>query len=134
MKIKAIIGLVILIGMVGCKKIDCSKLIFDEVNKLTYKNNQLFSGKCYSYFSESEIESIREYKDGRDHGEWLFYHDNSNLATKGVMNDGKKIDKWEYYFYSGELKYEHNYDKFGNKSGLWIEFSKQGDTLNTRRY
>lgn len=134
MKKKPISVLILLITIVGCKKIDCSKLIFDDVNKLTYKNNQLFSGKCYSYFSDSKLESVREYKDGKDHGEWIFYYDNGNIATEGSMKENKKIKNWKYYFYSGELQYLHNYDEDGNRIGLWIEFSKLGDTLSIKKY
>ena len=108
-------------------------MIFDEVNKLTYKNNQLFSGKCYSYFSESKIESIREYKDGRDHGEWVFYYQNGNIATKGNMKNGKKVAKWIYFYETGEKHLEHNYNDSGNKH-YFLEFTKQGDTLSSIKY
>ena len=124
----------LIITFTGCQKVECSKLVFDGVNKLTYKNNQLFSGKCYSYFSESKIESIRQYKDGRDHGKWVFYHQNEKIATKGTMKNGKKIGKWEYFYPTGELRFEHSYNDFGQRKGYWLEISKKGDTLSILKY
>jgi antitoxin component YwqK of YwqJK toxin-antitoxin module len=131
---KKIYSFLLLLIILSCKKVDCGYLEFNAIDKLTYKNNQLYTGKCVSYYSNSEIESIREYKNGKDHGNWTFYFENKNIATIGRLENGVKIGKWEYFFETGETKYIQSYDSMGNKDSLWIELSKTGDTISSIKY
>ena len=50
------------------------------------------------------------------------------------MKNGNKISEWKYYYYSGELRYIHKYDNQGKRIGSWIEISKEGDTMNIKKY
>ena len=77
--------------------------------------------------------SIQRYKQGKDHGEWLFYYKNGNLMTKGSFDSGKKIGSWKYFYENGKIHKQHFYDSEGNRSGVWKTFSESGEVLSVKQ-
>ena len=116
------------------RNINCSYLKFNEFEKITLKNDRPYTGKCTSNFPGGKKESVRSYLDGKDHGNWVFFHMNGKIATKGEMYLGKKINKWLYYYENGEIMNIQNYDEQGNKIGNWINLEKNGDTISILKF
>ena len=57
---------------------------------------------------------------GKQDGQWEFYHSNGQLWYKGNYINGNRDGQWESYHSNGQLKYKGNYIK-GNEDGLWFE-------------
>ena len=94
---------------------------------LTYKNGVLYTGRC-SVVKDDSIVSIQQYLSGRDHGNWVFYHSNGEIETKGKFKNGKRIGKWKYYHDNGNLK-QISFYKDGEKSGIWSTYDYDGNLI-----
>ena len=92
----------------------------------------IYTGRCAVY-SDGNLVSIQQYKDGFDHGKWIFYFQNGNIETIGRFQDGKKVGKWKYYFENKSLRRISIYNN-GEKDGLWFELNINGDTLWTEDF
>ena len=108
------------------KEIKCENLTYE--NGLTYKDGELFTGVCKSYFKNGIIKSIQQYNNGNDTSQWTFFFQNGIIETIGQFEKGIRIGEWKYYFKSGLLKQVNNY-KLGKKDGIWLKFSEKGDTI-----
>ena len=94
MKIKVLASVIVLGVLMGCNNnVDCSKTTFDETNKLTFLNNKPFSGTCNSYYINGKLESVRNYKNGLDHGEWMYKYLNGNIEMTGSFEVGGGLFK-----------------------------------------
>ncbi len=55
-----------------------------------------------------------------------YYNENGTLVSRGQVNEyNKKIGKWEFFYKTGELKAEGNYDK-NRRIGHWKFYYKDG--------
>ena len=52
---------------------------------------------------EIKIEYKGKYKNGKQIGEWVFYHDNGRVHMKGSYKDGKETGEWVQYLKDGSL-------------------------------
>ena len=111
--------------LMGCSKTDCSELKYE--NGITTLYGKLFTGKCHEYYLSGQIRSEQEYKNGKDHGIWTFYHPAEIIRTSGKFKMGSRIGTWKYYFNDGGLWKVNNYDSLGNKTGKWITYDRNQD-------
>ncbi|NCD00363.1 MAG: hypothetical protein EOL95_11790, partial [Bacteroidia bacterium] len=58
-------------------------------------------------------------------GYTYFYYDNGNIASEGILRDGKPDGYWKTYYESGVLKSEGNRKNFLLDS-LWTFYNEQG--------
>ncbi|NOS94426.1 MAG: tetratricopeptide repeat protein [Cyclobacteriaceae bacterium] len=57
------------------------------------------------------IDALGEKKNDIRVGQWIFFHNNSELQAEGTYNDkGEKIGTWKYYYDLGTIKSIENYD------------------------
>jgi antitoxin component YwqK of YwqJK toxin-antitoxin module len=54
------------------------------------------------------VESMGEYLHGKEHGEWLYNHENKQLKSIGFYIDGKKEREWREYDAYGRLILVYN--------------------------
>lgn len=102
----------ILITFVACGRHQtCNGVEFNGTR--SFKNNKPFTGKCITHHNNSNLRSIQSYKNGFDHGEWIFYFDDGTLETKGTFKDGKKVGVWKYYYKNGKMKNVSEYSNNG---------------------
>ena len=144
MKAKIIISFFFLISSCTPTPNPCPELFLKKPNfyieeYLTYDNNtsnpnsdNAYTGRCSTYELEI-LSSIRQYKNGYDHGKWRFYFKNGQLETKGEFNMGKRIGEWRYYYENGKLRQLSNYVD-GSREGIWFKLDESGDTIWTRTY
>jgi len=130
---KNILVFPILFTLYSCSVKNCAELQFDKKNKITYHKDIPYTGSCESYFFSGKIKSIENYKNGNDHGEWKFFHKNSNLKVLGNFNLGKRIGKWQFFYENGLLWKENFYDSLGNKTGTWVEYNRLGKIIDSVR-
>lgn len=105
-------------------EINCNLLKYD--GNVTTLNGTLYSGNCISYHNENTVASIKNYLEGKDHGEWQFFFLNGNIRTKGKFNNGKRIGLWLYYYENGQLWKSYEYDNAGKPKGEWKTYTKDG--------
>lgn len=60
-------------------------------------------------FDNGQSKQVGSQMDGRNHGQWIWYHPNGNKKMQGTFNRGKR-------------------------EGLWLTFSPKGDTLTKAIY
>jgi antitoxin component YwqK of YwqJK toxin-antitoxin module len=134
MKIKRLAGLVLLLFAISCNKtIDCSKVTYNENEKLSYHNDEPYSGKCNSYYMNGKLESTRSYLNGQDHGKWIYKYLNGNLEMTGEFEKGERIGEWEYFHTNGKLKQNSFYEN-GLNSGIWKMYDEKGALINEINY
>lgn len=128
-------SLMILLGLyISCGNIpnECPNIKYD--GNLTTLDGLPYSGSCSTFYEGSKKHfSIQRYKQGKEHGEWLFYFENGNLMTEGYFNFGEKIGLWKYYYENGKIHKQHFYDSEGNRSGVWKTFSESGETISIKQ-
>jgi antitoxin component YwqK of YwqJK toxin-antitoxin module len=128
------IHLIILGFFISCQNIpsECPSIKYN--GDLTTLDGLPYSGSCATFYKESKmLYSIQRYKQGKDHGEWLFYYKNGNLMTKGSFDSGKKIGPWKYFYENGKIHKQHFYDSEGNRSGVWKTISESGEVLSVKQ-
>tara|TARA_X000000950_G_scaffold277620_1_gene367311 strand:- start:3360 stop:3764 length:405 start_codon:yes stop_codon:yes gene_type:complete len=129
--VKLFFAIFFVFSIYSCQ-VDCNDLTYKE--GLTYLKDKLYSGDCSSYFpSSGQIRSYQSYVDGKDDGEWKFYHPGKIPQTIGVFDEGKRIGTWKYFYPDGKVWKTNNYNSLGEKTGKWTTYSKDGsiDTLVT---
>lgn len=114
----------------SCQR-ECGDLVY--IDGLTYLNNKLYTGDCTEHFSSGQIRSQQSYLNGKDHGNWKFYHPGKIPQTIGQFENGVRIGIWKYYYSNGKIWKINNYDSRGKKIGEWITYAPDGsiDTLVT---
>ena len=49
------------------------------------ETDQFYTGRCANY-TEGKLRSIQQYKDGLDHGKWVFYYESGEIETSQLVN------------------------------------------------
>lgn len=114
--------------VMGCSEISCADLKYE--NGITTLNGKLYTGKCYEYYFNGQIRSKQEYKNGKDHGKWTFYHPAEIIRTSGEFNLGTRVGTWKYFYPNGKIWKVNNYDSLGNKIGKWTTYAED-QTIDT---
>jgi antitoxin component YwqK of YwqJK toxin-antitoxin module len=65
------------------------------------------------------------FKDGKEHGPSVSYHDNGRIKEKGTYKDGKKDGPWVTYHDNGQLWFKGTV-KDGKPDGPWVNYNKDG--------
>lgn len=64
---------------------------------------------------------VRTLKNGKENGLVTTYYDNGNVDSKFFSKNGKHVGEYVRYSYNGDLIEKGNYDKKGDKQGIWME-------------
>ena len=101
MKLKLFIYLIFIFISISCSNPEkCQELIFEPIDKITTLNGELYTGRCTTY-NDGVKRSIQQYVNGVDYGNWLFYHPNGKIETKGVK--WQRVGTWKYYYLTERL-------------------------------
>jgi antitoxin component YwqK of YwqJK toxin-antitoxin module len=90
--------------------------------------NKLKLSKLEDYYTNGQLESEKNYKDGKKDGLQRGWYENGQLEYEENYKDGKWNGLQRAWYENGQLKYEINY-KDGNKDGLWRWFSYRDGQL-----
>jgi len=131
MKIKAKIILVFSCFFLSCNGTDCADLEYH--NSITTLNGKLFTGECNEFYINGQKRSKQQYKNGKDHGLWVFYHPEEIIRTIGEFKMGKRIGEWKYFYETGEKWKLHKYEN-GKRTGSWLTFDKNGQIIDSIHY
>ena len=85
-------------------------------------------GPWVRYHDNGQLSYKGTYKDGMEEGPWVRYYENGQLMSKGTLKDWKKEGPWVEYHENGQLESKGTY-KDGKKEGPWVEYYENG-TVN----
>jgi len=92
-----------------------------------FKNGKEEGSRVW-YHDNGQLFGKGDYKNGKREGPWVTYHDNGQLGRKGTYKDGKKEGPWISYWDNGLLMYKGVY-KDWKREGPWVSYNKDG-TVN----
>ena len=125
------INLLLLVFVISCSQPNtCPELEYK--NGLTYLNDRLYTGRCSILYDNGNLSGVQSYVDGLDHGKWKYYYQDGTLETKGKFDKGKRIGKWKYYHPNKKIKQISNYNRLGEKEGIWKYYDEKGTLIEDR--
>ena len=94
---------------------------------ITYEINAEppFTGSGVWYWSDNQLASKQNYKDGEPEGLWEHYYKNGQLKDNGNFKDGVWEGLWEYYYENGQVQANYNF-KEGLRDGLLERYYENG--------
>ena len=96
-------------------------------------------GTVYKKFSDVpftgrvEGKAKGSFKNGKQEGSWIGYHDNGQLSFKVDYINGKQEGSWVSYYKNGQLSRKGKF-KDGKQEGYWVSFWENGMTSTTGDY
>ena len=94
---------------------------------ITYEVNSEtpFTGSQVGYWSDNQLGSKQNYKDGEPEGLREHYYKNGQLKDNGNFKDGVWEGLWEYYYENGQVQANYNF-KEGLRDGLLERYYENG--------
>jgi len=96
-------------------------------------------GLYYEKFTDvpfsGKIEGLQRgsFKDGKQDGPWVRYHDTGQLQWEGAYKDGKEEGPWVSYWSDGQLWEKGTY-KDGEMDGPWVSYYEDGQLWDKGTY
>ena len=92
------------------------------VGEYSSDKSNLYSVRCV----QDKVKPIGNYKGGKEHGEWKFFHENGNLKAVGNLKDGKMQGEGKSFHENGNLEAVGNL-KDNKRQGEWKYFHENGN-------
>lgn len=73
-------------------------------------------------------------EDGNRDGFWKDYFPDGSLKAEGNYDNGKQIGEWKYYHSNGKIEQIGRFSKLGKPEGLWKWYFDSGKLLKEERY
>lgn len=101
---------------------------FPKGNRMQEMNwvDGLLDGTKTEFFSNGAVRTILNFKEGKRHGEFIYYHDNGQLKLTGNYNMDLLDGEVKSYYNNGKIKHLQNY-KDGIRVGESILYYKNGN-------
>ncbi len=110
------------------------------VSEEEYKTKafKVLSGKSTKWTEGGQLKSISHFLDGRKHGKWISYVNDSLMLNEGDYHHGKKVGNWKAYYKDGTLRSERNYNNglregkytlYDRANNIICEFDYKSDTI-----
>lgn len=103
------------------------------VNDVMIYKEKPFSGTLFS-----KVDTITTYKatfkEGMKNGKEQKFFYNGNLAELRHYTNGKKTGTHQAWWNNEQLKFEYNFDDFGNQTGLQREWTSKGLLIKEFHY
>jgi antitoxin component YwqK of YwqJK toxin-antitoxin module len=91
-----------------------------------YSDNHFEADGVYREFYPNEQLFVEgQFRNGRQHGEWTFYHDNGQLNRKATYNNGQPDGAWEVFRADGTLSAKRSF-RNGLRHGEWVNYDETG--------
>ena len=86
-------------------------------------------GPWKDFYADGSLRAEGNYDNGKQTGEWKYYHPNGKIEQTGKFNKLGKLDGvWKWYFDSGLLLKEENY-RNGLRDGVSTEYDESGNVI-----
>ena len=90
--------------------------------------------KEINYFETGEIESEGMIVDEKKEKLWTYYFPSGAIRQEIYYREGKPFEKARFFYENGNIKTQAEYDGQGMKSGLWVNYSKDGQVFSRGNY
>jgi len=90
------------------------------------ETNEPFTGVLKNFFPSGKLSVLDNFKDGKQHGEYISYHQNGKILMKGKFKEGKQHGEWSEYHKNGELYWKLKYIDGKSADGLFQMFYPNG--------
>jgi TonB family protein len=103
-------------------------------NFAAYYRKKVFDGKQFEvkdYFINGNLQMTGAFKEEpckEKNGDFVYYHENGQLKSKGLFVNNEKSGYWEFFHENGN-KDTYGVYKKGNKEGSWIRFAENGKEI-----
>jgi antitoxin component YwqK of YwqJK toxin-antitoxin module len=78
---------------------------------------------------DNKIRREEHYKEGKNHGIFLYRNDNGSTSSEGNYEEGKKHGISKFYSDEGNLEQEQSHKK-GKKDGVWRTYHENGKIIS----
>ncbi len=95
-------------------------------------NGKVKSSKTYNLEGRIIAEGI-VLENGKEDGNWIYYHENGKNKAIGKYRNGKKQGSWNYYYPKGRVQQTGSYVS-GKLSGIWKWYYETGELLMEESY
>ena len=95
-----------------------------------YLQNGKEEGDWLWYHDNGQLKSRGTHKNGKKEGAYVSYYTTGNLDKKGIYKEGKEEGIWVSYWDNGQLGTKRNY-KDGKKEGAWVSYWDNGQYVDT---
>jgi len=122
----------------GCGSVEetiCKETEGQERNGLVYLPNQQepFTGNNLCKYEDGQIESVGNFKDGKEDGKWTAWDENGQKRGEGYYKDNKKDGKWTRWYENGQIESEANW-KDDKREGKWTRWYENGQIREEKNY
>jgi antitoxin component YwqK of YwqJK toxin-antitoxin module len=93
----------------------------------SFKNGKQ-EGSWVGYHENGQLLNKGSFKNGLREGPWVGYWENGQLSSKGDYKNGKEEGSWVSYWNNGQLQYKGAY-KNGLKEGSWVSYLDGGSVF-----
>ena len=127
LNMKRLLGLLLVMGMVGCgKTVDASKLV-KRNDRLTYEGDSEtpFTGVGVRKHKNGQKAAEITYRDGKLEGLWTMWRPNGQKRKEATFKDGKPEGPTTMWYDNGQKWEEANY-KDGKPEGPYTSWHKNG--------
>jgi len=90
-----------------------------------YKDNKK-DGVWLIYYADGVKKSEITYVNGEPKGRATFYYENGKVRESGIWQDEHWVGSYKYFYESGQLSYDWNYNSKGKREGEQKYFHKNG--------
>jgi len=91
-----------------------------------YSDDHYVSDGFYREFYPNGEKFVEgQYKDGRQEGQWIYYHDNGKVQRTVNYTNGQPDGSWEVFNAEGAVVAKRGY-KDGKRDGTWIAYDATG--------
>ncbi|MCK5029342.1 MAG: hypothetical protein KAR57_06895 [Bacteroidales bacterium] len=102
------------------------------VHRYFDSNGKVKSSKTYDFFGKMKADGI-VFENGKEDGDWIYYHENEKKKAVGKYRNGKKQGSWKYYYPNGRIQQSGSYVT-GKLSGIWKWYYETGELLMEESY
>ena len=86
-------------------------------------------GPWKDFYPDGSLKAEGNYDNGKQVGEWKFYHSNGKIEQTGKFSKQGKFDgTWKWYFDNGQLLKEEEYHN-GSRDGISTEYDETGKVI-----
>lgn len=89
--------------------------------------------KELKYYPNGNKEYEGEYKNGKKHGEWIYWYKNGFVWSEGEFYEDKSDGIRKVYHENGQLYYEGEYDE-GKQISKWTFYDENGNRIKVETY
>ena len=79
------------------------------------------------YMPDEKLHSEGDYRNGKQHGKWVYQYENGQKKAEGDFNNGNRVKEWTEWYENGQETSQGEYNQLGKRSGPWKFWRENGN-------